>query len=97
MPEPVNFFSRLDQRLLRAVQRPEFNIQEMRRADLAKYVPELSASALSRKLLWLRQHYLIKKVAHAYRFYITRIGRAATAAACSLTEFNIIPAMAHAR
>jgi hypothetical protein len=40
---------------------------------------------------------LIKKVAHTYRCYLTRIGRSAIAAACSLTRFNIIPAMTAVR
>jgi hypothetical protein len=37
---------------------------------------------------------IIKKVAHTYRYYLTRIGRAASAAACSLTRFNSVTAMA---
>ena len=40
---------------------------------------------------------LIKKLAHTYRYALTRPGRAAIAAACCLTRFNIIPAMACAR
>ncbi len=40
---------------------------------------------------------LIKKVAHTYRYYISRLGRAAIAAACSLTRFTIIPALAGVR
>jgi hypothetical protein len=35
-----------------------------------------------------------KKVAHTYRYYLTRLGRSAIAAAASLTRFNIVPAMA---
>jgi len=37
---------------------------------------------------------LIKKVTSTYRYYLTRMGRAVIAAACSLTRFNIVPAMA---
>ena len=40
---------------------------------------------------------LIEKVTHTYRYYLTRLGRAAIAAACSLTRFNIVPAMAAMR
>ena len=32
--------------------------------------------------------------AQILRYYLTRLGRAAIAAACSLTRFNVIPAMA---
>lgn len=90
----LNFFQHTEQRLLRALQRPEFNIHGMRRADLKPYVPELNPSRLSRQLHRLRWLGLIKRVVHSYRYYLTRLGRAAIAAACSLTQFQIIPALA---
>jgi hypothetical protein len=92
----LNFFERTEQQLLRALQRPEFNIHGMRRADLKPLVPELSNSRLSRQLHRLRSIGLIKRVARSYRYYLTRLGRAAIAAACSLTQFQIIPALATA-
>ena len=52
---------------------------------------------MSRQLKRLHLLGLIKKVAHTYRYYLTRIGRAAIAAGCSLTRFNIVPALASAR
>ena len=33
----------------------------------------------------------------SYRYYLTRLGRAAIAAACSVTQFNIVPALALAK
>jgi DNA-binding transcriptional ArsR family regulator len=53
----------------------------------------LSPSAMTRQLRRLRMLGLIKKVTQTYRYYLTRLGRAAIAA-CSLTRFNIVPAMA---
>ena len=93
----LNFFQRTEQQLLRALQRPEFNIHGMRRADLKRYVSELSDCALSRQLRRMRFLGLIKRVAHTYRYYLTRLGRAAIAAACSLTQFTIVPALAFAK
>ena len=93
----LNFFNRTEQSLLRALERPEFNIHGLRRADLKTFLPQLSDAALSRQLRRLRFLGLIKRVAHSYRYYLTRLGRAAIAAACSLTEFSIVPALAHAR
>ena len=58
------------------------------------FVSDLSDSRLSRQLHRLRSLGLIKRVARSYRYYLTRLGRAAIAAACSLTQFQIIPAMA---
>lgn len=93
----LNFFQRTEQQLLRALQRPEFNIHGMRRADLKPYIDGLSESALSRQLRRMRFLGLIKRVAHTYRYYLTRLGRAAIAAACSITQFALVPAMAFAK
>ena len=89
----LNFFDANEQTLLRALQHGKFNIHGWRRADLIKYL-NITPSAMSRQLKRLRVLGLIKKVTHTYRYYLTRIGRAAIAAACSLTRFNIVPAMA---
>jgi hypothetical protein len=92
----LNFFEPTEQALLRALHRPEFNIRGLRRADVKPFVP-LADSALSRQLHRLRALGLIKRVSRSYRYYLTRLGRAAIAAACSLTQFHIIPAMAYSR
>lgn len=90
----LNFFDHTEQALLRAIQRPEFNIRGLRRADLAAIVPALNKAALSRQLKRLRRLGLIKRVSATYRYYLTRLGRAAIAAACAITELRIIPALA---
>jgi hypothetical protein len=92
----LNFFEPSEQALLRALQRPEFNIHGLCRADVKPFVP-LSDSALSRLLHRLRTLGVIKRVTRSYRYYLTRLGRAAIAAACSLTRFQIVPALAHSR
>ena len=92
----LNFFKRTEQQLLRALQRPEFNIRGVRRADLIGLLPDLSPASLSRQLRRLRFLGVIKRVAGTYRYYLTRLGRAAIAAACSITELRVIPALAAA-
>jgi DNA-binding MarR family transcriptional regulator len=92
----LNFFDPADHRLLRVLQRGEFNIHGWRRADLLARLG-LSPSGMSRQLRRFRLLGLIKKVTHTYRYYLTRLGRAAIAAANSLTRFNIVPAMACTR
>lgn len=88
----LNFFDATEQTLLRTLQLGKFNIHGWRRADLLAHL-HISPSAMSRQLKRLHLLGLIKKVAHTYRYYLTRLGRAAIAAACSLTRFNIVPAM----
>lgn len=89
-----NFFAPTDQALLRAVLRPEFNIHGLRRADLKPYLPTLSDSALSRQIKRLRVFGLIKRVAGTYRYYLTKLGRAAAAACVSVIAFTIVPTLA---
>lgn len=89
----LNFFNPVDHKLLRTLQCGEFNIHGWRRADLLARL-DISPSAMSRQLRRLRLLGLIKKVSHTYRYYLTQLGRAAIAAACSLTRFSIVPAMA---
>ena len=79
--------------MLRTLQQGEFNIHGWRRADLLAKL-HLAPAAMTRQLRRLRMLGLIKKVTNTYRYYLTRTGRAVIAAACSLTRFNIVPAMA---
>ena len=90
----LNFFKRTEQQLLRALQRPEFNIHGVRRAELIGLLPHFNPTAISRQLRRLRALGVIKRVAGTYRYYLTRLGRAAIAAACSFTELRIIPTLA---
>jgi hypothetical protein len=89
----LNFFDATDQTLLRPLQSGKFTIHGWRRANLLAYL-NITPSAMSRQLRRLHVLGLIKKVTHTYRYYLTRLGRSAIAAACSLTRFNIVPAMA---
>ena len=91
-----NFFDATQQALLRALQRPEFNIRGIRRADLVPFLRQISPASITRQLWRLRQFGLIKKVVHGYRYYLTRLGRSTIAAACRITEESIVPALAHA-
>ena len=90
----INFFDPIDNALLHALQNPRVNIAGIRRADLLPLLDQLSPDRLSRQLRRLRNLGVIKRVAGTYRYYLTRIGRAATAALCRVTQSIIIPALA---
>jgi hypothetical protein len=90
----INFFDPVDKALLHALQNPRVNIAGVRRADLVPILDGLSPSRLSRQLHRLREIGVIKKVAGTYRYYLTKIGRAATATLCRVTQSVIIPALA---
>ena len=92
----LNFFDAVEQTLLRTLQLGKCTIHGWRRADLLAYL-NITPSAMSRQLKRLHVLGLSKKVAHTYRYYLTPMGRSAIAAACSLTRFNILPAIAATR
>jgi DNA-binding HxlR family transcriptional regulator len=89
----INFFDPLDNALLHALQDPRVNIASIRRADLLAPLEQLSPARLSRQLRRLRDIGVIKRVAGTYRYYLTRIGRSATAALCHLTQSVLIRAL----
>ena len=90
----VNFFNPVEQSILCALQAPAFNIAGVRRADLLPHLPKLSPAGITRHLSRLRRLGIIKRVARTYRYYLTRLGRGAVAAATRITQFTIIPALA---
>ena len=79
--------------MLRALQDPRTNIAGIRRADLLPRLGMFTPNRLSRHLRRLLDIGVIKRVTGTYRYYLTKAGRAATAAAGRLTEAVIIPAM----
>jgi hypothetical protein len=95
--------------VLHALQNPRVNIAGIRHADLLPLLDQLSSARLpvcpsarlpvcpsarlSRQLRRLRDIGVIKRVSGTYRYYLTRIGRAATPALCRVTQSVIIPAM----
>ena len=89
----INFFEPGDSALLHALQNPRVNIAGIRRGDLLAKLGMFSPTRLSRQLRRLLDIGVIKRVAGTYRYYLTKAGRAAAAAAGRLTEAVIIPAM----
>jgi len=92
--KPINFFNRIEQRVLRALQSPASTIAGLRRADLITGLTDVSPSALSRYIARLRKLGLLKRIHGTYRYYLTKIGRAAVAACSHITENVLIPALA---
>jgi DNA-binding HxlR family transcriptional regulator len=76
-----------------ALQNPRVNIAGVRRADLLPDLGMFSPARLSRQLRRLLDIGVIKRGKGTYRYYLTKAGRAATAAAGRLTEAVIVPAM----
>ena len=88
----INFFAPADKALLHALQNPRLTSPAFR----SQLLPDLgmfSPTRLSRQLRRLLDLGVIKRVTGTYRYYLTKAGRAATAAAERIIEAVIIPAM----
>ena len=89
----INFFEPGDKALLQAMQNPRVNIAGVRRGDLMPELGMFSPARLSRQLRRLRDIGVIKRVTGTYRYYLTKAGRAAAAAAFRIIETIIVPKM----
>jgi len=89
----INFFEPGDKALLQAMQNPRVNIAGIRRRDLMPDLGMFSSARLSRQLRRLRDIGVIKRVTGTYRYYLTKAGRAAAAAAFRVIETIIVPQM----
>ena len=76
---------------MRALQNPRVNISGIRRGDRLPDLDMFSPNRLSRQLRRLLDLGAIKHVTGTYRYYLTKAGRAAIAAAQRLTAATIIP------
>jgi len=89
----INFLVVDDHALLQALQNPRVNITGIRRGDLLADLSMFTPGRLSRHLRRLLDLGLIKRVNGTYSYYLTKTGRAATAAAAWLTQTAITPAV----
>lgn len=89
----INFFAAGDSALLHALQDPKVNIAGIRRGDLLPALDMFTPGRLSRQLRRLLDLGVIKRIKGTYRYYLTKTGRAATAAAERLISAVIVPAM----
>jgi hypothetical protein len=92
-----NLFDEEDQTLFETIARGEFNIRGVSKTNICgQHLSGKSGAQTSRLLKRLRLHGLIKKVRGTYRYYLTKLGRHATAAGLQLKEMFLIPQLAAA-
>jgi hypothetical protein len=88
-----NFFSTDDEKILIAVADGKFILKGITNKTLRSMLPEKKPWQLSRILKRLRLHGLIKKIGHAYKYYLTRLGKQVIAAGLSFKNIALIPAL----
>jgi hypothetical protein len=89
-----NLFDGDDEALFRVIARGEFNISGMQNKTLRRFLHGKNSGQVSRLLKRLRLHGLIKKVGHAYKYYLTRFGKDVIATGLKLKELVVTPQLA---
>ena len=89
-----NFFSNDDQKLFETISRGEFNISGFQNKNLRRYLMDKNSGQISRILKRLHVHGLIKKVAHTYKYYLTKLGQRIILTGLKLKELVVIPSLA---
>jgi hypothetical protein len=87
----LNFFAPDERALLHAIQDPKGNIAGFRRGGLLSVLSMFSPTRLSRQLRRLLDIGVVKRATGTYRYYLTKAGRGAVAAAARLTQTAIVP------
>jgi hypothetical protein len=82
-----------DYRLFLTLARGEWSISGFRASDLRQYIDGLTAGRASYLIKRLRTHGLIKKVAHAYKYFFTKLGRRVVVTALLMREYFVQPSL----
>ena len=88
-----NLFLNPDYQLFLTLGRGEWAISGFRAADLRAHIDALSPGRSSHILKRLRTHGLIKKVAHTYKYYLTKLGRRVLVTALVIREYFVQPTL----
>lgn len=88
-----NLFLDPDYQLFLTLARGEWAICGFRAADLRAHIEGLSPGRSSYILKRLRIHGLIKKVAHTYKYYMTKLGRRVLVTALVIREYFVQPTL----
>lgn len=90
-----NLFAGGDLKLFEAIARGGFQLSGLQNRHLQQLLG-LTAGQISRILKRLRTHGLLKKIAGAYKYYLTKLGRNVVLLALKLRRFTVIPELAQA-
>jgi len=86
-----NLFDAHDHALMLAIARGEFNINGMTNKTLRRVLKDRTGPQVSRLLKRLRAHGVLKEIGRTYKYYLTKMGRAAVLAALKLRDLVVIP------
>jgi hypothetical protein len=73
--------------------RGEWSISGFRARDLRQHIDGLTTGRTSYLIKRLRTHGLIKKVAHTYKYFFTKLGRRVVVTALVIREYYVQPSL----
>jgi hypothetical protein len=85
-----------DYRLFLTLARGEWSISGFRAGDLRAHIAALTPARASYLIKRLRTHGLIKKVAHTYKYFFTKLGRRVVVTALVIREYFVQPSLVRA-
>ena len=88
-----NFYDKNDERILLAIADGKFNLKGITNKELRKILSDKKPWQISRILLRLRLHGIIKKVGKTYKYYLSSFGKQVIAAGLSFKNITLIPAL----
>jgi len=86
-----NLFHGDDLDLFRAMVRGEFNISGLTNKAIRTFLPHKTPPQIARMLKRLRNHGLIKKIGHTFKYYLTQWGRRIITTSLKVREMTLIP------
>ncbi len=89
----INFFSEADLNLCRAIADGASTISGLRNKDIRRLADITSPAAVSRQLKRFRQLGVLRRIPHAFKYYLTDFGRRSVLAALKIRELILIPAL----
>jgi hypothetical protein len=91
-----DLFLEPDYRLFLTLARGEWSISGVRAGDLRAHIAGLTPARASYLIKRLRTHGLIKKVAHTYKYFFTKLGRRVVVTALVIREYFVQPSLVRA-
>ena len=88
-----NMFDADDLAVVRAVAQAHMLGFGFRNRHVRQHLPHRSSSQIARAIKRLRKHGIVKKVAGAFRYYLTTFGKTVVAAALKLKEMFLVPSL----
>jgi len=89
----INFFDENDLKIVRILNRGEFNIVGFRNKDIRRHLTGKNSGQISRLLKRLKIHGLVKRANNSYKYYLTKLGKKVSLTGMKVRKLIVIPSL----